>query len=397
MIARSHPALDISGAVGAVLKRILLPIAMVVAAPAPAEPAPPAEIANVPVALLVDLGSGRVLLSRQADLRFVPASVAKVMTAYLAFELIAQGKLRTDQSYVVADQAGHIWNGRGTSLYLKGGDWVPVDSLLHGIATVSANDAAVVLAEGFGGDVAVWTALMNGEARRLGMDSSHFATANGWPDGGATYVTAHDLVILSRAMIARHPDLYRRYFGQKQMMWNGVIQTSHDPTVGVIPGADGIKTGHTAEAGFNFLGSAIRDGRRLVMVVAGAHSEDERSRASRSLLEWGFARWQARQLFADHAVVGTALVQGGDARQIGLAASQALFASYPKGDDAPITLRIRYKGPLVAPIAKGAEVAMLEIRAGTAPPSLVPLLASQSVGKAGLFDRLRNGLMGLFA
>jgi len=383
--------------VRAELKRLVLPLSLAIALPAQADPAPPPEIAQIPVALLVDLGSGQTLFAHQPNLRFVPASMTKVMTAYVAFELLVHNKLRSDQLYTVGLSTAKIWNGRGTSLYLKGGERVPVDALLHGIATVSANDASVVLAEGYGGSVTIWAALMNAQASRLGMTASHFGTANGWPDKGETYVTASDLVKLSRALIARHPALYHQYFGQKQMLWNGVMQASHDPTIGQVPGADGIKTGHTGEAGFNFLGSAIRDGRRLVMVIAGAHSEEERAKASRALLEWGFSAWDSRQLFADHAPIGTAQVQGGAARQVGLEALQTLFASWPKGENAAISLKIIYKGPLIAPITKGAEVAELEIRAGNAPPSRVPLVAAASVAKAGLFDRLRNGLMSLLA
>ena len=232
-------------------------------------PAPPGQIEAIPVSLLVDLGSGQVLHERSPDLRFVPASMTKVMTAYVAFELIAQGDLLPEQHFFVSPETAAKWNGKGTSMYLRGGESVSVDMLLHGIATASANDASIVLAEGFAGDVRTWTGLMNAQARRLGMEDSHFNTPNGWPDGGKTYVSAADLVKLARALITRHPALYRRYFGQKRMEWHHVTLQSHDPTVGVVAGADGIKTGYTREAGYNFLGSAERRGRRLVMVIGG--------------------------------------------------------------------------------------------------------------------------------
>ncbi|MBW8755371.1 MAG: D-alanyl-D-alanine carboxypeptidase, partial [Sphingomonadales bacterium] len=295
---------------------VLLALTLSAGPAAGSTPMPPPEMANVPVGLLVDVNSGRTLYARQPDLRFVPASMAKVMTAYVAFEVLAEGRLAANRAFTVKDDTARQWNGRGTSLYLKGGATIDADTLLHGIATVSANDAAVVLAEGYAGDVPRWCALMNAEARALGMSRSHFATPNGWPDQGATYVTARDLVTLGETLITRHPQLYRRYFRQKRMTWDGVTQASHDPTMGVVPGADGIKTGHTDEAGYNFLGSATRDGRRVIMVVAGAHSEAERAAASRALLEWGFAEWQARPLFAANRTVGEARVQGGDARQV---------------------------------------------------------------------------------
>lgn len=376
----------------------ILLVPALLAAPATAElPTPPAELAPIPVALLVDVNSGRTLYAREADRRFLPASTTKVMTAFVAFEEIAAQRLARDRQFVVAEPTARQWNGRGTSMYLKGGDRASTDDLLHGIATASANDASIVLAESYAGDVARWCAMMNRTAATLGMTGSHFATPNGWPDQGATYVTARDLVTLGEATITRHPQLYRSYFGQKRMTWNGVELTSHDPTVGVVRGADGIKTGHTNEAGYNFLGSAERDGRRLVMVIAGAKSEADRASASRALLEWGFAEWRDRPLFAAGKPVAKARVQDGDLRAVPLVTNRAIAATLARGETGPISLQVRYRGPLVAPIAKGAQVAELEIRAGGAAPSRLPLFAAVSVDKAGPLDRLVNGVMGLFS
>lgn len=358
--------------------------------------APPAQLDAIPVTLLADMGSGQVLHARKPDLRFVPASMTKVMTAYVAFELIAQNKLLPEQHLIVAPETAAEWNGKGTSMYLNAGESVSVDKLLHGIATASANDAAIVLAQGYAGDVQSWTRLMNAEARRLGMSHSHFNTPNGWPDGGKTYVSATDLVKLARALITGHPALYHRYFGHKRFDWHDVSLESHDPTVGVVPGADGIKTGYTREAGYNFLGSAERNGRRLVMVIGGAKSAAQRAEVSRDLLEWGFSAWKARPLFGARATIGEARVQGGNARHVPLVAAMPVYASLPQGRDEPVSLRIVYDGPLVAPIAAGAEVGELEISVGSAEPGLVPLYAGDAVGKAGPLDRLWNGLMNLF-
>ncbi|MEO6717818.1 MAG: D-alanyl-D-alanine carboxypeptidase family protein [Novosphingobium sp.] len=358
-------------------------------------PAPPPELGNIPVVLLVDQNSGQTLFERQADLRFVPASMTKAMTAYVAFEQIAAGRLKPEQTFTMRPETWEAWHGKGTSMKLRSGESVTLDSLLHGITTVSANDAAVVLAEGAGGSVAGWAGLMNAAAARLGMTGSHFATPNGWPDNGATYVSARDMIRLGDALITRHGNLYHRYFGQKQFTWSNVTQQNHDPTIGVIPGADGIKTGHSNEAGFNFLGSAERGGRRLLMVVGGAKSEEKRTAASRALLEWGFAAWQSRPLFALGARVGEAKVQGGDAMHVDLLAARPIAAVLPSGTGRVTGMSIVYRGPLRAPFAKGAEVAELEIRAGGMPPSRVPLIVAQAVYKAGPLDQLRNGLMGL--
>ena len=360
-------------------------------------PAPPAEIAPVPVSLLVDLGSNQVLEARRPDRSFLPASVTKVMTLFIAFEEISAGKLPLDRKFIVDDDTAREWSGRGTSLYVRGGQEFTTDTLLHAIATASANDASVVLAKGYAGNVAAWTAMMNDAARRLDMTHSHYNTPNGWPDGGATYVSANDLARLSRAMITRYPKLYRHYFGQKRLVLNGVTLQSHDPTVGVVRGADGLKTGHTNEAGYNFLGSAERDGRRLVMVVAGAKTEPQRAAASRALLEWGFSAWNTRALFPARKKIASARVQNGDARLVPLVAQAPVYAVVPRDGNEPISLRLLYDGPLTAPIAKGARIARLEVKVGDMPPGYIPLFASRSVDVAGPFDRLFNGLMGLFS
>jgi D-alanyl-D-alanine carboxypeptidase (penicillin-binding protein 5/6) len=360
-------------------------------------PDPPPEVDAIPVSILTDLGSGQVLFARAPDRSFVPASMTKVMTAYVAFEEMAKGRLAADRTFVVPDDIASEWKGKGTSLYLSGGDVVTTDTLLHGIATVSANDASIVLAQGYTGSVAAWSFLMNDEARRLGMTHSRYNTPNGWPDEGKTYVSASDLVKLARAMIERHPKLYRTYFGQKTFAWGGRAQQSHDPTVGVVPGADGIKTGYTREAGYNFLGSAVRDGRRIVLVVAGAKSSQQRADASRALMEWAFTGWARKDLFAKGEIVGSARVQGGDARTVPLVAATPTYAAIPPGTDAGIGITVRYEGPLIAPVAKGARVATMEIRVDGMPPGQVPLYAARSVSTAGPLDRLLNGIYGLFS
>jgi D-alanyl-D-alanine carboxypeptidase (penicillin-binding protein 5/6) len=355
----------------------------------------PAAVAAVPVYLAVDLSSGQVLAQRDAARRFLPASMTKVMTAYVAFELIRQGKLRPEQRLAVAPRTAVLWSARGTGMRLRAGEQVSVDMLLRGITTISANDASVVLAEGAAGSVAGWTALMNAQARRLGMTASRFGTPNGWPDGGATRVSARDMVTLGTALIERHPELYARYFGKKSLTWNGVTGQNHDPLLGVVPGADGIKTGHTREAGYNFLGTAVRQGRRIMIVVGGARSEEERAAASRDLLEWGFGAWETLPLVAKGAVIGEARVQGGDARRVGLVAPQGASLTVAAGSRPRAMTTIRYRGPLVAPIAQGAEVAALEIAVAGRVINRVPLVAASSVARAGPFDRLVNGVAGL--
>jgi D-alanyl-D-alanine carboxypeptidase (penicillin-binding protein 5/6) len=362
-----------------------------------ASPAPPSETDDIPFLLLTSMNSGQTLFARQADARMLPASTAKIMTAFVAFEAMASGKLRPETKVTVSEAAARQWSGQGTTLHLRAGERVSVDALMRGITVVSGNDAAAVLAEGAGGSVPRWLGLMNGAARTLGMTGSRFASPNGLPDGGQTYVTPRDLAKLSGALILRHPDLYQRYFGQPSFVWRGETYLNRDPVTGVVAGADGIKTGHTTEAGYNFAGSAQRQGHRLIMVMGGAQSEAIRAAASRALLEWGFTAFQSRPLFSNGATISAARVQGGDARSVPLVAPHAVIASVPRGADAPIALRVVYNGPLVAPIRKGAEVARLEIRVGDMAPGSVPLYAGRQVREAGLIDRVLNGLAGLFS
>lgn len=369
--------------------------AVPVRAAAPGLPAPAAPEITAPIALMVDVGSGRVLFSREARRRFIPASLTKIMTSHVAFELLAQGKLSLDQRFTVRNDTFRKWRGVGSTMFLNEGQQVSVAELLEGIVTVSANDACVVLAEGVAGSVPAFTAMMNAEARRLGMRDSHYNTPNGWPDEGQTYVSAADLATLSTAMITRHPDLYRRFYGHARMSWNGIDQPNHNPLYGTTPGADGVKTGFTNEAGYGFVGSAERNGRRLMMVVGGFDRPNERARQSRAFIEWGFNAWQAMPLFAGGDRVAEALVQGGAAHTVGLVAPRALFATSPKGAVPKVELAVRYKGPLRAPIAKGETVATLVVRTAGEPPRELPLVAAEAVARGSAADRLRDGLMEL--
>lgn len=355
----------------------------------PALPGP-----EIPVALLVDQSSGQILYAREADRRFVPASITKVMTLYTAFELIKAGKLTPNQHFTVSEQAFREWSRKGSTMFLANGAQVSVDELLKGISTVSANDGCVVLAEGALGSVDKWVAQMNDNARALGMKDSHFGTPNGWMDDGHTYVSARDLVRLADAMLQRHPTLFHRYVGHKSMLFNGIAQNNHDPMVGVVDGADGIKTGYTRQAGYGYLGTASRGGRRLLMVVAGVDRPAERARASRDLMEWGFFAFDSRQLLAKGGSIGEARIQGGAERSVGLQASRPVFATAPRGSLRDAKLVVRYRGPIHAPVAKGQEIASLEIQIPGQRPYFVPLAAAREVPSANAWQRLRNGLLG---
>ena len=342
----------------------------------------PAELDQAPIALLVDVTSGQVLFSRNPDRRFVPASITKAMTTFVAFELMQEGKLRQSQTLRVSPEAWREWNGKGSTMWLDAESMVGVEDLLGGIATVSANDASIVLAEGAAGSVSGWVDLMNAEAREIGMSNTHFTTPNGWPDDGYTFTTASDLVKLAEAMITRHPKKFAHYIGRPEFFWNGISQANHDPISGKVPGADGIKTGYTNEAGHGFLGSAQRNGQRLVMVLGALDGYGTRARLSRALMEWGFTGFDRPSLFDAGQTIGTARVQGGSSRSVVLVADRPVRVNVPKGRTGDLAMAISYDGPIRAPIAAGQEVAVLEVTVPGMEPARIPLVAANAVNRS---------------
>lgn len=352
---------------------------------------------ELPIVLLVDISSGQVLFSRNSERRFAPASMAKVMTLFHAFELMKEGSLNPRQNLTMSEKVWREWNGQGSTMWINAGDEVPVSDLLTGIANISANDAAIMLAEEHAGSVRNWLDGMNSRARELGMTQSYFGTPNGWPDDGYTFTTAENLVLLATALIRSHPQSYAQYVGQPGFSYNSVTQVNHDPLIGVIDGADGIKTGYTNEAGFGYLGSAERAGQRLVLVLGGARRYDTRIEASRDLIEWGFGAFDRQRLYGAGEIVGKARVQAGNRRSIDLQTDSAVSINVPRQGTGELRASIQYDGPLIAPLAQGEEVATLVIEVPGMGPARVPLYATQSVEDSGFMDRIFNGFAGWFS
>jgi D-alanyl-D-alanine carboxypeptidase (penicillin-binding protein 5/6) len=285
-------------------------------------------------------------------------------------------------------------------MFLSPNEQVSVENLLHGIVTLSGNDASVVLAECIAGTEQAFAAQMNALGRKLGLTGSNFGNSNGWPDAGVTYVTARDLAKLARASIERHPKLYKQFYGQPSFTWGktlgsgqAITQGNRNPILGKIAGADGLKTGHTEEAGYGFTGSAEQNGRRLIMVVAGLDSYNGRVDESVKLMNWGFNAWQTKPLMAAGAKVGEAQVQLGDDDRVDLVAPKAIAVTYPAGLTlGDPRLKVRYTGPLKAPIAKGQQVAELVVTLPDGTVQRTPLTAAEAVEEAGFFGRFWVGL-----
>lgn len=387
------------------------PLSKIAAAPlallalaVPSTAAAPQFGGTAPIAFMEDLSTGAILYQRDADRRMPPASMAKMMTVYVAFDMIKRGDLKLDRTFTVRPETWQKWHGSaaGSTMFLSVNENVSVDNLLKGIVTLSGNDACVVLAEGVSGTEQSFTDRMNEAAKKLGLTNSHFGTSNGWPDAGVTYVTARDLATLAAATIRDFPDLYKRFYSLREFTWgktlgagNDITQANRDPLLGHVVGADGLKTGHTDEAGYGFTGSAEQNGRRLVMVVAGLPTYNGRAEESVRFMQWGFGAWQDKPVVAAGRHVADAEVQLGDAGKVGLTTDKPLAVTLPAGAVPEMHAKVVYDGPLKAPIAKGQHVADLVITSPDLPEQHLPLVADRAVGKAGFFGRAWAGLTGL--
>ena len=381
--------------------RLIAPIALFLAA-TPALAQAPAYTTAAPIAFLKDLQTGRILLAKDADKRIPPASMGKMMSVYVAFKLIKSGEANLEQPILVREETWKKWNNQGSTMFLDVNSQVSVENLLHGIVTLSGNDACVVLAEGLGGTEANYVALMNREAKRLGLKSSNFANTNGWPDPNE-YVTARDLAMIAEATIRDFPDLYARFYQKEGFTWGktmgagqAITQGNRNPLLGKVAGADGLKTGHTEEAGYGFTGSAVQNGRRLVMVVAGLSSFGERVSASVDFMNWGFAAWQNIPLGKKGQVMGKVAISGAADPSIDAVAAKDLFVTLPRGFGMERKTSIEALPGLSAPLKAGQQVGNLVVTMPGQQPLKAPLVTAVAIEEAGMFRRAWNWLMSFF-
>jgi D-alanyl-D-alanine carboxypeptidase (penicillin-binding protein 5/6) len=381
--------------------RLIAPIALFLAA-TPALAQAPAYTTAAPIAFLKDLQTGRILLDKDADKRIPPASMGKMMSVYVAFKLIKSGEANLEQPILVREETWKKWNNQGSTMFLDVNSQVSVENLLHGIVTLSGNDACVVLAEGLGGTEANYVALMNREAKRLGLKSSNFANTNGWPDPNE-YVTARDLAMIAEATIRDFPDLYARFYQKEGFTWGktmgagqAITQGNRNPLLGKVAGADGLKTGHTEEAGYGFTGSAVQNGRRLVMVVAGLPSFGTRVSASVDFMNWGFAAWQNIPLGKKGQVMGKVAISGAADPTIDAVAGKDLFVTLPRGFGMERKTSVEALPGLSAPLKAGQQVGNLVVTMPGQQPLKAPLVAPVAIEEAGMFRRAWNWLMSFF-
>jgi D-alanyl-D-alanine carboxypeptidase (penicillin-binding protein 5/6) len=387
------------------IRKSLFSAAFIFAALPATAAAPPFET-GARVAYMLDLSSGAVLYAKNPDSRMPPASMAKMMTVHIVFNMLGRGDHKLSDMCAVRPETWQKWHGpaAGSTMFLSPNEQVSIENLLHGVVTLSGNDASVALAECVAGTEPAFAGLMNAEARRLGMANSNFGNSNGWPDEGVTYTTARDLAALARATIETTPDLYKKFYTQTSFTWGRTLggdkpieQANRNPLLGRVPGADGLKTGHTEEAGYGFTGSADQGGRRIIMVVAGLGSFNQRIEESVKFMDWGFRAWKSQPLFKQGQAVAKAKVQLGSESEVGLVAPRNLAVTLPAGIGASnIRVKVVYDGPIKAPIAKGQHVADLVVSTPDTPPQTMPLVAAEKVGEAGFFGRILAGFSSLF-
>ena len=361
---------------------LLLGLALA-AIPVAAAHAAPTIDTQAEEAFLVDFDTGAVLLDKNADQPMPPSSMSKLMTTYIVFDRLQNKRLSLDDELTVSEKA---WRMGGSKMFVEVGNQVRVEDLLRGVIIQSGNDACVVLAEGVAGSEEAFAELMNEKAREFGMTGSHFTNATGWPDPDQR-VTARDLATLARRTIVDHPEYYS-YYGEKEFTWNEIRQGNRNPLLYRNIGADGLKTGHTEEAGYGLTASAVQNDRRLILVVNGLPSMQARADESDRLLSWGFREFDNYALFKAGETVDEAAVWLGAEETVPLVIPNDLKVTLPRSDRNGMQVSVVYDGPIPAPVAEGTEIARLRVTWPEGVPVEVPLLAGKEVEQLGPFGRI---------
>ncbi len=354
-------------------------------------PPPTAPAVEARAWLLLDFNSGQVLASHNASERFEPASLTKLMTAYLTFGALKQKSLKPDQVIPVSTRA---WKSEGSRMFIEPNKPVIVEDLLRGMIVQSGNDASVALAEAIGGSEDVFAQMMNREAKRLGLANTSFTNATGLPNP-QLYSSAQDLSQLVVALIRDFPEHYALY-SQKEFRYNNITQANRNRLLWLDPTVDGVKTGFTDNAGYCLITSARRGERRLVSVVLGTASESARATESQKLLNWGFQFFDSVKLYARNQPVTQLRVWKGSSDMLKAGFTSDLYLALPKGQSDKIKASVESLQPLLAPVAPGQRVATLKLEIDGKPYRELPVVALEAVPVAGIFGRTWDSLRLLF-
>lgn len=365
-------------------------MAQVIPQPQTIIPAPPQLAASSWI--LMDANSGRILAEHNADERLPPASLTKLMTAYLVERELDRGTINLTDMVNISENA---WRTGGSKMFIEVGDRVSVDNLLHGIIIVSGNDASVAMAEHLAGGEAPFADLMNQHATRLGMNDTHFMNATGLPHENH-YSTAHDMARLSRYIINDYPEHYAIY-SQRNFSFAGIDQPNRNRLLWRDPTVDGLKTGWTTEAGYCLVSSAQRDGMRLISVVMGTSSDEARAQESQKLLSYGFRFYETMKLYERGAVLATPRVWGGDINELRVGVDEEVFMTLPRNRNEELRARLNLDADIQAPVAVGDDVGTLEVYLGEEMVGERQLVALENIEEGGLFKRLFDQVQRFFS
>ncbi|GAB7564297.1 D-alanyl-D-alanine carboxypeptidase family protein [Methylobacillus methanolivorans] len=333
---------------------------------------------------LYDFNSERVIAQQDGASRVEPASLTKIMTAYLAFKALKNGHLTLTQTLPVSVKA---WKIEGSKMFIEPNKPVTVDELLHGMIIQSGNDASITLAEGIAGSEEGFAELMNKEAARLGMRDSHYMNATGLPDP-QHYTTAHDLALLAAALIRDFPDQYQRLYSVKEYTYNKISQPNRNRLLWLDPYVDGMKTGHTKSAGYCLVTSAKRGDTRMISVVLGAPSDSARATESQKLLNYGFQFYESKLVYKRGAEVSTLKVWKGAENNLVATVAKNVSITLPKGEYARVKAKVVSQQPLVAPVSAGQQVGTIQFILDDKVIAEHKLVAAKNVEVAGIFGRL---------
>lgn len=359
-------------------------------AAAPIIPPPPTIAAKAYI--LVDYNSGRVLASSNPDMRIEPASMTKIMSSYIVEHELAQGRIKPTDLVRISEKA---WRMEGSRMFVEVGDMVAVKDLLKGVIIQSGNDSTVSLAEHIAGSEETFASMMNTHAKRLSMNNSHFMNATGLPDPNH-FTTVRDLALLSRALIHDFPVSYKLY-AEKEFVFNNIRQPNRNLLLYRDPSVDGIKTGHTTSAGFCLTASAVRDGMRLISVVAGADSDNARAEESRKLLTYGFRFFESRKIFDANAKVTTARVWKGELTDMPVGVTSPLAITIARGQQMNVTVKHELNDRVLAPVKKGQVMGKVKVMSGDKVLAVENLVALKDSAEGGFFRRLLDTILMWFA
>ena len=352
-------------------------------------PEPPAIASSAH--LLVDHHTGKVIAEHNPDQRLEPASLTKIMTAYVVFRELAAGKIALTDEVLISEKA---WRTGGSKTFIELGKRIPLEVLLHGMIIQSGNDASVALAEHVAGSEDTFAHLMNSNAQRLGMVNSHFINATGLPDP-EHYSTARDMTLVTAATIREFPEYYA-WYAEKEYVYHGIKQNNRNRLLWQDPAVDGVKTGHTEAARHCLAASAKRESMRLTSVVMGAKSEKARAEASLALLNYGFRFYESPQLYPDGKPVENLRVWMGEVKELPVGPAADLHATIPRGRYPQLSARIEKNADLVAPVVKGDQVGEIVVELEAKEIGRVPLVALQDVPRGGWWEWLRDTILRWF-